>query len=196
MILAGCAGSGPAVEPAITDAAGDTGGTVFGVSGKADASASGDLEDATASPEVRQLLATGRAHLDASRWEDAAATFRQVLALDRYNPAARAGLSDAIAYLNEGSTLDSVASDIQLRREAAFAQFQSAVVRAGEASDKGRYDYAKGMLLTALATLNRERTFLSVNEYESRRSQAMRLIDDLDRRARLAAQAEAAAALR
>lgn len=131
--------------------------------------------------EVDAILTEAGRALSQSQYEEAERLYEKVLAIDPHHPEAQRGVQTARAYLNRGSTLDEVAAEIKLRREAAIREFDQALKRADEARSEARFADARGLVLTGLATLDRHRDYLSGFEYDLRRERAQDMLAKIDR---------------
>lgn len=87
--------------------------------------------------------------------------------------------SETTSKLGYDSTLDSVVKEFRLRKQATIQEFDSGYVRAVEAMEKAKYEYAMGLILHARVTLNEGREFLTTSEIEARDIKASELIESI-----------------
>lgn len=131
-------------------------------------------ETAPATP-AQQAAAEARSAMSESKWEAAVDAWKRVLADSPDDAEAKAGLASAQAALDQGSTIQDVEDDLNLRRQRAVIEFNADLTRADNQLDAGDYDGAQRTALTAKVRLDRSRGVLPPAAYSemSRRVETM-----------------------
>ena len=131
-------------------------------------------ETAPATP-AQQAAAEARSAMSESKWEAAVDAWKRVLADSPDDAEAKAGLASAQAALDQGSTIEDVEDDLNLRRQRAVIEFNADLTRADNQLDAGDYDGAQRTALTAKVRLDRSRGVLPPAAYSemSRRVETM-----------------------
>jgi Flp pilus assembly secretin CpaC/tetratricopeptide (TPR) repeat protein len=127
-----------------------------------------------------------------SRWQDAEAAWKRVLALSPGDAEAKKGLTEAQAALDQASTIDDVETDMNLRRQQAIIEFNSELMRSDQQLADGDYDGAQRTALTAKVRLDRNRSVilpLAFEEMSKRAEQLLLRVSDAKINAQLVEQA-------
>lgn len=155
--------------------------------------------DEIAEARGQAALADGRAAMSAGRWREAVDRFQEALTHLPGNPEAMAGLREAEARLNEGTTSQSVAQERERLRQRTIVEFEEGFRRASDLLARADFDAASQEILTATLLLQQRRDYLTRAEYEQFNARADRLaaqINEARRLAEVAAARDAAAEAR
>ena len=107
------------------------------------AAASAAPQDATTDEARGQAaLAEARTHMDAGRWNSAAAKYAEAVRYLPGNDEAIKGQAEAETLLNRGSTIADVEQTTQVLREQIRVEFDDAMARSGELMRQGNFDQA------------------------------------------------------
>ena len=129
--------------------------------------------------DVEAIKSEARKAMSASNWQKAINLWSEVLVKAPGDQEATKGLADAQSAMDQGSTIDAVDNDIQLRQQRARVEFESARDQATQKLSEGDYTGANQAIITAKVRLNREQKYLNPNDYQSMIKIADTLIDQI-----------------
>ena len=118
------------------------------------------------------LRSQARQAMAQSQWARAADLWSAVMEQVPGDTEAAKGLSDAQAALNQGSSVEKVASDDVVLREQALVEFDDAMIRSGESFSRGDYAASERIATQAKMQLQKSRSLLSPAEFDAKMAEA------------------------
>jgi type II secretory pathway component GspD/PulD (secretin)/tetratricopeptide (TPR) repeat protein len=144
------------------------------------------LQAAVAAAPVRQAAdadrVAAREAMARSEWRRAIDLWNTVLAAAPGDEEAVRNLQLAQAALDQGSAIQSVEQDINIRRERAKVMFESSMTRAREYLEQDNFRQAENTLLNAQVSLDRDKGILSPADYAAWSDEVRRLQEDVSQK--------------
>ncbi|MFG0331680.1 MAG: hypothetical protein ACF8PN_17470 [Phycisphaerales bacterium] len=129
--------------------------------------------------EAARLLSQAQEAQAEGRYAAALALYERVLAVQPDNEIARQGRDQVNTLLNQGSVLQETIQDTQVLAQQLRAEFNNLLEQARIRRDQGDYNLGYDLVTQAKVILSERRRYLSQDEYEALRQEAIDLAEEI-----------------